>query len=179
MFGEGDIAFFDIALAMRARICAADTIQMTKRDLSEKGYVNTFNHVMAQCMMTTLFSERIADFVADVHERDRLPGLISGEFTPDQWADVDEGPVDNYVDMINNEWGQELGKRLRRQFDLSTDTHWTPDLLSNYLNAILFYHAWAFQIGFTPFRPEDELVVKFARKINAVRTDLGRLEAYY
>jgi hypothetical protein len=40
--------------------------------------------------------------------------------------------------------------------------------LANYLNDLQSYYSWAFQIGFEPFRPEDELVARFSKKINAV-----------
>ncbi len=179
LFGEGDVAFYDLAEAMEVRILPADTVRMSPRDLSEKGYLNTFNHVMAQAFITTLYDESVADFIADVHERDRMPELIHGRFTAEQLADVDNGPVDNYLDIVNNEWGQELGKRLRVQFGIDRRTMWTPMLLADYLNAILAYHSWAFGIGFAPFRPADEVVIKFARKINGVNGDLARLEGLY
>jgi hypothetical protein len=179
LFGEGDVAFYDLAEAMEARMLPSDTARMSARDLSDKGYLNTFNHVMAQAFITTLYAESVADFIADVHERDRMPELVHGRFTDAQVADVDNGPVDNYLDLINNEWGQELGKRLRAQFGIDRRTLWTPMLLADYLNAILAYHGWAFGIGFAPFRPSDEIVVKFSRKINGVNGDLARLEALY
>jgi hypothetical protein len=118
--------------------------------------------------MTSIFSEDLADFVADVHERHNLPELISGIFTPHQLNDLKDGPVDNYLDLINNEWGQELGKTLRAKYNLCRNTQWTPELLANYLNDIQSYYSWTFWIGFKPFRPDDEMVVRFAGKINKV-----------
>jgi hypothetical protein len=41
-------------------------------------------------------------------------------------------------------------------------------LLTNYLNDIQGYYSWAFQIGFTPFRPSDEIVEQFTWKMNEV-----------
>ena len=165
-FGKGDVAFYDLAEHMVNHIVDEDRQHLTQADLSEKGYLNTFNHITAQAFMTSMFSEEIADFVADVHERYNLPELMTGTFSPDQIDDLENGPVDNYLDMINNEFGQELGKTLRDKYLISTDTYWTPTLLADYMNDVQQYHSWALQIGFTPFDPTDEVVQRFAAKIN-------------
>ena len=82
--------------------------------------------------------------------------------------------MDNYVDLINNEWGQELGKQLKEKYNIDRETNWTPELLANYLNDLQSYYSWAFQIGFEPFRPEDDVVRRFSDKINIVMQ--GRLK---
>jgi len=179
MFGEGDVAFYDLAEKMVYNITDDDSMIMTPEDLSEKGYLNTFNHVVAQAFMTSVFSETVADFVADVHERFHMPELITGSFTEDQLMDIEDGPVDNYIDMINNEWGQELGKLLRKKYTISRLTHWTPELLANYLNDIQSYHSWVFQIGFKPFRASDEIAIRYANKINRVIENVSELRKYY
>ena len=179
LFGEGDIAFYDIAEAMVYNIADDDLVTMPVEDLSEKGYLNTFNHIVAQAFMTSLFSERFADFIADVHERHRMPELISGNFSEDQMTDLANGPLDNYLDIINNEWGQEIGKKLNRKYMLHVNTTWTPVLLAHYLNDIQAYHSWAFRIGFKPFHPDDDLIVRFAHKINSVKNDMGKFRRYY
>lgn len=171
-FGKGDVAFYDLAETMVKHISEMDTVSMSEADLSEKGYLNTFNHITAQAFMTSIYSERLADFVADVHELYNMPELITGHFTEGQLADFENGPVDNYLDMINNEWGQELGKVLGLKYNITRHTYWTPELATNYLNDIQSYHSWAFQIGFKPFRITDEIVIRFAGKINMVRTEL-------
>ncbi len=168
IFGKGDVAFYDLAETMVFNISEDDLISMTSEDLSGKGYLNTFNHITAQAFMTSIFSERFADFVADVHERHRMPELITGNFSEDQINDLEDGPVDNYLDMINNEWGQELGKILRKKYSINHKTYWTPALLADYLNDIQSYHSWALHIGFRPFRPSDDLVKRFATKLNKV-----------
>lgn len=165
-FGERDIAFFDLAEKMLENINTPEIAFKHARDTTEKGYINSFNHITAQAFITSFASEEMADFVADVHERANMPELISGLFTPEQMAHPDDNPVDNYVDMINNEWGQELGKKLGEKYQLNWDTHWTPELLANYLNDMQSYFSWAFQIGFEPVRATDEVVFKFAKKIN-------------
>ncbi len=173
VFGEGDIAFFDFAQKMVSHINSSDLQKIRREDLTEKGYLNTFNHITAQAFMTTLFSEKMADFIADVHERDRLPELITGDFTEEQLSDLDNGAVDNYVDIINNEWGQELGKFLKKKFRIESDTYWTAELLANYLNEIQSYFSWNFQIGFEPFRPSDDIVIRFAYKLESIKADVS------
>jgi hypothetical protein len=175
IFGEGDVAFYDLAETMFCHISGEDMERLRDEDLGEKGYINTFNHVTGQAFMTTLFSERLADFIADIHERYSLPELITGEFSEAQRIDIENGAVDNYVDIINNEWGQELGKRLKEKYKITWETHWTPTLLSNYLNDVQDYYSWAFQIDFQPFKASDKLVKRFADKINRIRTDMSGL----
>jgi hypothetical protein len=167
-FGVDDVAFFDIAKALVKNINTPDLAFKNTRDSTEKGYLNTFNHFTAQAIVTSCFSEELADFVADIHERDRHPELITGRFTPAQIADLGEGPVDNYVDIVNNEWGQEIGKQLKVKYGINRATNWTPELLANYLNDMQAYYIWAFQIGFKPFRAEDKVVRVFANKMNTV-----------
>ncbi|MEM6262583.1 MAG: hypothetical protein AAGI38_08760 [Bacteroidota bacterium] len=168
IYGEGDVAFYDLAERMRYKIRQEDFNTLATADFTEKGFINTFNHFVAQALMTSIFSEKLADFVADAHERKNMPELMSGNFTKIQKEDIYTGAVDNYLDMINNEWGQEQGKILKERYHLSEDTEWTPLLLANYLNDIQQYFSWAFEIGFNPFRPSDEVVIRFARKLNLV-----------
>ncbi|MFN0275736.1 MAG: hypothetical protein ACKVPJ_08330, partial [Chitinophagales bacterium] len=168
LFGEGDVAFFNIAQAQVKNINTRELAFVNANDSTEKGYLNTFNHITAQAFITSCFYEELADFVADAHERHHHPELILGKFTKEKLEDLAEGPVDNYVDVINNEWGQELGKQLKKKYQISIETYWTPELLSNYLNDMQSYYSWAFQIGFKPFMPGDEQVIKFSKKLNAV-----------
>ncbi len=167
-FGMGDPAFLDLAEIMVSHISDEDLMSIPVEDLGEKGYLNTFNHIAAQALMTSIFSETLADFVADVHELYNMPELITGNFTNDQLANTIDGPVDNYIDMINNEWGQELGKSLSKKYLINRKTDWTPELLTNYLNDVQSYCSWALQIGFKPFRATDKKVIQFVRKINIV-----------
>ena len=142
---------------------------LVEKDLeSEKGYFNSVNHILAQSFMTTLFSEDVAELVAEAHERKNLPELVNGNFTPEQIIDLETGPLDNYVDIINNEWGQQLGNDLKGRFHISRNEKWTSKLLTDYLNALQSYFSWSFQIGFKPFRQEDEIVDRFLLKLNSV-----------
>ena len=175
LYGEGDVAFYDFAESMLYNINDDDLALMNPEDLSEKGYINTFNHINAQAIMTSLFSEKFADFIADVHERGNMPELITGEFTEEHLIDLEKGPTDNYVDIINNEWGQELGKILQKKYRISRETHWTPELLADYLNDLQAYYSWAFQFGFKPFKAADQLVITYSNKLNKVMTHNARL----
>ncbi len=168
VFGAGDVAFYDIALAMVENINPSDVEEMTEKDLSEKGLINTFNHINGQALITSLFSESFADYVADLHERNNLNEMIKGEFTQLQIEDLENGPVDNYGDLINNEWGQELGKALKNKYNISKSTKWTTSLVADYLNSVQAYYAWAFQINFEPIKETDELIVKLAPKLNRI-----------
>jgi hypothetical protein len=167
-FGEGDVAFFDLAEACVNSINTSNIAYLTAKDSSEKGYLNSFNHITAQAFITSLFTEEIADFIADVHERKSMPELTTGKFSIAQLTDSNNYPVDNYVDMVNNELGQELGKRLSVKYNIKEDTKWTPELLADYMNDIQVYYRWAFGIGMRPFKAEDDLLIRFAHKINSV-----------
>lgn len=172
LFGGGDVAFYDIAENMVGNISEEDIAFIAPKDLSEKGYLNTFNHVTAQALMTTLFSEKLTDFVADTHERGNMSELISGKFSAEQMADVQKGPVDNYVDIINNEWGQELGKVLKKKYAISRQTKWTEELLANYLNDVQSYYSWTLGISFEPFRPDEILLRRFTKKLNMIMQEV-------
>ncbi len=173
VFGEGDVAFYNIAERIVHNIDEGDLVSIPPEDLSEKGYINSFNHIISQAFITSIFSESFADFIADAHERAHMPELINGQFTSEQLKDLEKGPIDNYVDIINNEWGQELGKTLSKKYGINSKTSWTPELLANYLNEVEQYFSWSFQIGFKPFSPEDEMVITFAEKINTVMNDVS------
>lgn len=175
IFGENDVAFYDLAEHILHNISEEDSAEMSSKDLSEKGYFNTFNHITAQAFMTSLFSEKLADFVSDAHERAR-PELLTGVFTKEQLEDIENGPVDNYVDMINNKWGQRLGKILKKKHKITKDTHWTPELTASYFNDVQSYFSWAFQITFTPFKSSEEVIIKFTNKINNVMENLSDLQ---
>lgn len=175
-FGEGDVAFYDFAETILDHINDEHFVQISPEDLSEKGYLNTFNHITAQVFMTSLFSEKLADFAADVHERSNMPEIVVGNFKEEQIYDLETGPVDNFTDVINNEWGQELGKVLKEKYNINRNTIWTPALLTDFLNDIQRYFSWAFQISFRPFRVTDELVIKYAIKINRVMNEASLLK---
>lgn len=167
LFGWGDVAFYDFAEIATSKI-NTDIAFISPQDSSEKGYINTFNHITAQAIITSCFSERMADFIADAHELHNMPDLINGQFTREQLKSPTDNPIDNYVDMINNEWGQEIGKLLKKKYAINQLTHWTPELLANYLNDLQSYYSWAFEIGMEPFCPDEEKIIRFSSKMNKV-----------
>ncbi|MFK7925428.1 MAG: hypothetical protein AB8H47_25975 [Bacteroidia bacterium] len=175
IYREGDMAFYDLALRMVYNINETDRANSDPKDLTDKGFLNTFNHITSQVFMTSIFSENLADFIADAHERTNMPELITGNFTEKQINDLAYGPVDNYVDVINNEWGQELGKQLRDKYKIKRDTYWTTELMADYLNDIQTYYSRAFQIGFQPFEPNDIITRRFTIKLNRVMEDVSGL----
>ena len=170
-FGANDIAFYDLAKAIMKNIDRENIDTKYKDDFSEKGFINTFNHFVSQAFIASLFSKRLADFIADTHELGRLPELVTGEFSESQLKDLHNGPVDNYVDLLNNEWGQEFGISMKEKYDIKRTTNWTTELLADYLNEIQSYSSRAFDLGFEPFRTTDYEVTRFSYKLNAVMSD--------
>ena len=168
IFGYGDVAFYSLAEASLANIITPDLAFQTANDASEKGYINTFNHVTAQVFITVLFSKEVADYIADVHELKGMPELTTGRFTDKQLRDTLNYPVDNYVDILNNEIGQEIGLRLKEKYNLTSKTTWTPELTANFLNDIQSFYMWSFGIAMKGYTQEDELILKFTQKINEV-----------
>ncbi|MDC1394954.1 hypothetical protein N8368_00420 [Bacteroidia bacterium] len=169
IFWPGDIAFYDLAVSFEDKITSQKSAYLNYKDSSEKGYINTFNHVNAQIFITALFSENIADYIADVHERYAMPELTTGNFSPEQLSDTINYPVDNYVDLINNEIGQEIGLALKKKYNLNDKTIWSPQLLTDFLNDIQIYYIRSMNICFEPFDCDEDLVIKFSRKINAIK----------
>ncbi|MFT5725053.1 MAG: hypothetical protein ACI9JN_002176 [Bacteroidia bacterium] len=168
LFGEGDVAFYDLALTAVTHINTIELAYRSPADSSEKGYTNTFNHITAQAFITSIYSKQMADFIADLHERNNMAELITGDFSEDQLINVDNNPVDNYVDLINNELGQTIGLKLKRKYNIGRNTNWTAELLTNYLNDIQTFYCWSFNIGMRPFRIDDELIIRFVYKINRI-----------
>ena len=165
LYGFGDPAFYDLALQAFLKL-EIDNASLTKRDRGAKGFLNTFNHITAQAIITSIYSADLADLVADLHERENMPELIDGSFTVDQLNDSLRNPVDNYVDMINNEIGQLLGERLNQQFQIKMHQFWTPKLLCSYLNELQKFYSVAFQLRAEPFHWEEEVVIRFCHKLN-------------
>jgi hypothetical protein len=166
MFGPGDMAFYDIAEALIQHINTPGLAFQCPKDTSEDGYINTFNHLTSMAIMTSFFSEELADLIADLHERFNMPEITCGRFSEKQLIDSMENPVDNYVDIINNEIGQKIGRILKVKYKLHDKTECTPFLLAAYLNDIQSYYMLTMEIGLDNFRPTDEVVIKMSNKIN-------------
>ncbi len=169
ILGEGDVAFYYIAEETVNKISDPELAYIVRKDSSEKGFINTINHITAQSFITSIYSEQIADRIADMHELKHMPELCTGDFSEAQLADTLNYPLDNYIDMINNEIGQELGARINVKLGIDVNTKWTPKLLANYLTELIKYYSWSFGIGMNPFSEEDEIVIRFADKINKIK----------
>lgn len=166
IYGYGDVAFYDLALESSRKIISKPTAFLKARDSSEKGFINSFNHITAQSIITSIYSRKIADLVADVHERYNMPELIEGNFKHDQLTDSNNNPVDNYVDMINNEIGQVLGMKLKEKYNIELHQPWSSTLLTNYLNDLQKFYSRAFQIRCRPFHRDEALIIRFTKKLN-------------
>ena len=58
LFGEGDVAFYDLARTSVNNINTLDLAYKNERDSSEKGYINSFNHITGQAFVTSCFLRR-------------------------------------------------------------------------------------------------------------------------
>jgi len=165
LYTYGDPAFYDLSLAAFEKTYI-DSNLLSARDLGEKGLINTFNHITGQAMVSSIYSAELADLVADLHERQNMPELIDGNFSEAQLNDSLDNPVDNYVDMVNNEVGQMLGRRLKEKYQIRLHQQWTPKLLCDYLNDLQEFYSRAFHLKMLPFREDEEVVRRFCVKLN-------------
>lgn len=164
LFGEGDVAFYDLAEMMLNNMRKTSINNQPSNHFSEYGYINTYNHVVAQALITIIYSDAIADSIACYHERIRFDELIS----PVNHEELTQIHIDNYVDMVNNEIGQRLGLATSDFLMLDRNEKWDPQKLSRVLNLFQSYFSRHFQTSFEPFRPDEEEIIRFAQKINVV-----------
>lgn len=169
LFGEGDVAFYDLAEASMRNIIPINGAFDNFRDSLEKGYINTFNHITAQSVITALYDDEIADYLAVVHERHAMPQLVSGLFSEEQLHDTLNFPVDNYVDIINNEIGQKLGNYLKSKYKISNVTVWTAGFTCQFLNEVQEYYSSSFEVDIIPFKEDDNVIVRFSSKIETIK----------
>jgi hypothetical protein len=104
-----------------------------------------------------------------------MPQLVSGKFTDFQLNDTINFPVDNYVDIINNELGQELGKFLKYKYAINQETRWTADFTCKFLNEVQDYYAQSFDIEIKPYQKNDSLIKRFSQKIETVKNNKSYL----
>lgn len=166
LVGYREVAFYDLALALSEHINNPNVAYKNAKDSSEKGYINTFNHIAAQAVLTSFFSQELATFMADVHERKNMPEITTGNFSEEQLRDTVNFPEDNYVDIINNTIGQELGLALRKKYNMNELQQCTPQQFANYMNELQSYLSWSMGIGMEPFNSNDEVIVRFAHKLD-------------
>ena len=125
---------------------------------------NMMLHVFGQSTFTVLYGEGAADLTGDLHERDQ-PSLITGEIGEDEEAQA----IDNYADMVNNEYGQEVGLHLRRRLGINDRTVWTPDITAKYLNSVQDYFSQSHEWSFKDFDASDARVHRFTNLLNEVQ----------
>jgi hypothetical protein len=167
VYGYRDVAFYDLALEASRKIGVDESAYRFERDSSEKGYINTFNHITAQAIISSIYSRELADLIADVHERYNMPELIRGDFSADQLNSLDNNPVDNYVDIINNEIGQLIGHQLKEKYKIKLHQQWTEKLLCQYLNDLQVFYSRAFKVKLMPFHKDEEVIIRFCEKLNS------------
>lgn len=164
LFGEGDVAFYDLAEMMVKNMRKDSTDSQYSVHFSEYGYINTYNHVVAQALITIIYSDAIADSIACYHERIRSDELIS----PLKHEELSQMHIDNYVDIINNEIGQRLGLAISNFLLVNRHDEWNPQKLSKVLNLLQSYFSRHFHTSFEPFRPNQREIIRFTQKINIV-----------
>ena len=81
-----------------------------------------------------------------------MPHLVSGKLSIIDLTDTVNYPVDNYIDIINNEIGQELGKYLKHKYNINQKTKWTADFTCKFLNEIQDYYAESFDIQIKSYK---------------------------
>lgn len=168
-YGDEDLAFYDLGLASLKNIRKTEHSYTTALDSSENGYINTFNHVTAQALISSIFGIETAEFVAVVHERENMPELMDKSVISNlNNSDMINQAVDNYVDLLNNKMGQLLGGALSNKYNINRRTVWNEKLLSSYLNDVQEFYRYSFNISMKPFKEDDEIVIRFSRKLKAV-----------
>lgn len=125
---------------------------------------NMLLHVFGQAVITTIYGRSAADYAGDLHERDQA-SLISGAILPAE----ERQAIDNYADMINNLYGQDIGERVAKTLGVSSSTVWTPALTAKYVNAIQGEIASEMGWKMTPFSATDPQIVKFSALLNEVQ----------
>jgi RHS repeat-associated protein len=85
-------------------------------------YADVFQHIYGQTLLTVEYGEDFARFIGDAHERD-LTGF--GEFT-----------IASVSDLINNEWGRQLGTSMREKYPSG---NWTADKVCSFTTDVISY----------------------------------------
>jgi len=131
---------------------------------------NTMLHVNGQALFTSIFGRGYAQLAGDIHERDHK-ALMTGEI-PNKGKGL-TAAIDNYSDMVNNQWGQRWGEAIAKDLGITKDTKWTDDITAKYLNALQGKYALSMGLKFKSekdggtFKATDEFVKKYTTFINA------------
>jgi RHS repeat-associated protein len=144
------LAFQDIALLL-----ASKTIN------PPGGIDNTYLHVAGQAFITALFGEGAANYSGHLHEaaHESLFTGVSKDIKDEQ------SMIDNYADLINNQWGQAFGKQIMGELDVSGD--WTNENTADFLNKLQDKLSETMGTKFSgKHSAEDEVVKGFTKLIN-------------
>lgn len=158
-------------LAMKDRP-SGRTVMIGKDKTTMKGATkNMMLHVFGQALLTTLYGRSVADLAGDIHERDQ-PSLITGVISKAE----ERQAIDNYADLVNNLYGQDIGERLQKELGATENTVWTPELTAKYLNAVQLEIEKEMKWTFKPFDAKTPEVVRFTDRLNEVTGSKARQE---
>jgi hypothetical protein len=122
----------------------------------------TASHVTGQALITTLYGAATADEIGDMHERGQ-GSLMSGDIPQNEQKQA----IDNYADLINNEFGQMWGSQIQEELGITSSTTWTPELTSSFLNSLQGKIGESMGIEFNKqFTKDDQFVKDYTNFIN-------------
>jgi RHS repeat-associated protein len=126
------------------------------------GLANMMLHVAGQALFTVMFGESTANLAGHIHETGQ-PSLFTGKFSNN---DDLKYAIDNYADLINNQWGQKLGMDFVKNNNITSRTSWTPDLTANFFNSIQNFVGQSSGKNFNSFSANDTFIKQFSAFIN-------------
>jgi len=88
-------------------------------------YKNTFRHIAGQALLTIVYGSDFADFIGDAHERDD--------------NGYEGNRIDAITDLINNPYGQRVGKALSEKYDFTNPDNITAKNVASFLTEVSEY----------------------------------------
>lgn len=123
---------------------------------------NTMLHVTGQALITAIWGAGVADVVGDMHERDQK-SLMTGDIKDTELKQA----IDNYCDLVNNEFGQLWGKEIADKLKIGPHTTWTDELTANFLNELQDKFKESLNLKFDKkFSKDDQFVKDYTKFIN-------------
>ncbi len=152
---DSKLAFVDMGKEM---------IKNVKDNLrDEKGLENTMLHVNGQALITALFGVGVANEAGLMHERGQAT-LRNGAFRTEE---ATKAAIDNYSDLINNEWGQRWGEQLMTELGINAGTSWTNNTTARFLNGLQQRYSRTLNVEFKKeFTEDDKFVKSYTEFIN-------------
>ena len=87
-----------------------------------KRYRNQYTHIFGQSVIAAMYGEDFAKFSGDIHERRKNSKKEVNIFKA-KFANYME--KDAYVDLINNEYGRQLGIQIAKELGIEKEKAWT------------------------------------------------------